>query len=85
MAKKITLEQFLAYVDDEQEIQVCFMSVLPYTDISLEDYVSLSTTSKMIIPFLNCEVEYIGIEEPLCGTCPVFRISISERKEIQNE
>lgn len=79
MAKKITLEQFLAYVDDEQEIQVCF------TGDDWEDYVSLSTTSKMIIPFLNCEVEYIGIEEPLCGTCPVFRISISERKEIQNE
>lgn len=70
--EKITFQQLLHYMDEEDVFQLCFEGD------GWENYVEITKESKLLKPFLNCRVVCMGAEILDNGNQPTIRISLDD-------
>ena len=71
-ARKMTLEQFLYYMGDDENFQVCFEGD------DWDDCMEFTKDSKFLIPFKECRVACMGAEFDSVDH-PTIRISIDDK------
>lgn len=78
-ARGITVRQLLYYMGEQEIIQVCFK------DDEWDEFVEMPSTSKLLIPFIDCRIDCIGAEKMEYEDGVAIRISIDESGVIQSE
>lgn len=72
-ARPITLYEFIHYMSDDEPFQICFK------DDEWDDFVELTSASKLLRPFVDCRIDCMGATLSVDGKRPVIRISIDEK------
>ena len=71
-ARRITLKQFLNYMDEGEIVQVCFKTQ------EWSDYTEFNRSSIFLKPFLDCRIDCMGAELTDNGNEPTIRICIDD-------
>ena len=71
-ARRITLKQFLYYVDEGDIIQVCFKTE------EWDNYTECNRSSVLLKPFMDCRIDCMGAEYMRNDNSPTIRICIDD-------